>query len=167
MYLFNTHRQHTNTDGQKLKGARGWLWQRQRQRQRGKGPPCRRLGAEIKWLRARGNATLKRSFYAIFKSLSAAAEAQAARLKLRSPGRSTLYVCVRVCECKCGCANKRRRQRRRLPVDPWLRRRRRRRVCVMRLSTTAGVMVTAGNFGPNEKAFKRQPGTLSTCVWVN
>lgn len=34
-----------------------------------------RLGAEIKWLRARGNATLKRSFYAIFKSLSAATQA--------------------------------------------------------------------------------------------
>lgn len=32
----------------------------------------RRLEAEIKWLRARGNATLKRSFYAILKSLSAA-----------------------------------------------------------------------------------------------
>lgn len=47
-----------------------------------------RLGAEIKWLRARGNATLKRSFYAIFKSLSAATQA------LPSPPTPPPSVCA-------------------------------------------------------------------------
>lgn len=80
-------------------------------------------------MRARGNATLKRSFYAILKSLSAAVPETRAKA-VEQAGLPTAFppLFLRFSP-QISSA---------FPAE--LLRRRRRRVCVMRLSTTAGVM---------------------------